>query len=295
MKIVQISDTHLTAAGGPTTAAFRLLAQHLNDEVRPDLVVHSGDIQVLHPDDAADRAHSRALLDLISAPLLVIPGNHDVGMPGLNAWAGLSVTDERVAAHEAAFGPGHWRHDTDAAILLGINSELLGSGLQREADQWRWLENTLEDLPADRPVLLFLHKPLWAATDEPADHAEVKIKIGDQRVSVRQVDVGPVARDRLLSLLERIDLRAVGCGHLHRYRNVQRNNAIEVWAPATAFLAPSEDDLPEAHEQLGYVEYSVAGGDVTAEFRLVPGMPQLTTDDVPEIAQAIEAMTAAAV
>lgn len=283
MKIVQISDTHLTAAGGPTTAAFRLLAQHLNDEVRPDLVVHSGDIQVLHPDDAADRAHSRALLDLISAPLLVIPGNHDVGMPGLNAWAGLSVTDERVAAHEAAFGPGHWRHDTDAAILLGINSELLGSGLQREADQWRWLENTLEDLPADRPVLLFLHKPLWAAHDVSgllADH---------------QVDVGPVARDRLLSLLERIDLRAVGCGHLHRYRNVQRNNAIEVWAPATAFLAPSEDDLPEAHEQLGYVEYSVAGGDVTAEFRLVPGMPQLTTDDVPEIAQAIEAMTAAAV
>lgn len=277
MKIVQISDTHLTAAGGPTTTAFRLLAQHLNEEIRPDLVVHSGDIQVLHPDDAADRAHSRELLDLISAPLLVIPGNHDVGMPGLNAWAGLSVTDERVSAHESTFGPGHWRHDADSAILLGINSELLGSDLQREAEQWRWLEQTLDNLPAGRPVLLFLHKPLWAATDEPAEH---------------QVDVGPVARDRLLGLLARVDLRAVGCGHLHRYRKVQRNNAIEVWAPATAFLAPElVDGLPEAHEQLGFVEYTVAGGDVTAEFRLVPGMPQLTTDDVPEIAQAIEAMT----
>ncbi|MEU1981024.1 metallophosphoesterase [Nocardia sp. NPDC019395] len=280
MKIVQISDTHLTASGGPTTAAFRLLAQHLNEEVRPDLVVHSGDIQVLHPDDAADRAHSRELLELINAPLLVVPGNHDIGMPGLNAWAGLSVTDERVAAHETAFGPGHWRHDTDEAILLGINSELLGSGLQLEADQWRWLEETLVDLPAGRPVLLFLHKPLWAVTDEPVDH---------------QVDIGPVSRDRLLGLLAQIELRAVGCGHLHRYRQTQRDNAIEVWAPATAFLASGEGGLPEAREELGYVEYTVAGGEVTAEFRLVPGMPQLTTDDVPEIAQAIEAMTAAAV
>jgi 3',5'-cyclic AMP phosphodiesterase CpdA len=276
MKIVQISDTHLTAAGGPTEDAFRLLARHLDEDVHPDLVVHSGDIQVLDPDDAADRARSRELLDLISAPVLVVPGNHDVGMPGLNAWAGIGVTDERVAAHEAAFGPDHWRHDTDEAVVLGIDSELLGSGLQREADQWSWIEQALADVPAGRPVLLFLHKPLWSVTDEPVDH---------------QVDVGPVARDRLLGLLDRAELRAVGSGHLHCYRQVQRGLAIEVWAPATAFLAPGEHDDESRHE-LGYVEYTVAGGEVTAEFRLVPGMPQLTTDDVPAIAQAIEAMTA---
>lgn len=278
MKIVQISDTHLTAAGGPTEDAFRLLSRHLNDEVRPDLVVHSGDIQVLDPDDAADRAHSRELLDLIDAPLLVIPGNHDVGMPGMNAWAGISVTDQRVGAHVAAFGPDHWRHDADEAVLLGINSELLGSGLQLEADQWRWLEQTFGDLPEGRPVLLFLHKPLWSVTDEPVDH---------------QVDVEPVARDRLLGLVDGVDLRAVGCGHLHRYRQVQRGRTIEVWAPATAFLASVDGELPDSRQELGYVEYTVAGDAVSARFRLVPGMPQLTVDDVPEIAKAIETMTAA--
>ncbi|MEU7818659.1 metallophosphoesterase [Pseudonocardia sp. NPDC049154] len=279
MKIVQISDTHLTAAGGPTEEGFRILARHLNSDVRPDVVVHSGDIQVLHPDDAADRSRSRELLDLIDAPLLVVPGNHDVGMPGLDAWAGLVVTDARVAAHEAAFGPDHWRHDTDEAVLLGIDSELLGSGLQREADQWRWIEQTLAALPAGKPVLLFLHKPLWAVSDEPVGH---------------QVDVGPVARDRLLGLLERTELRAVGCGHLHRYRRVERGAAIEVWAPATAFLSAGIDEIEGRHE-LGFVEYTVTDGAVSAEFRLVPGMPQLSTDDVPEIARAIEAMTAAAV
>ena len=278
MKIVQISDTHLTAAGGATEDGFRLLARHLNDGVRPDLVVHSGDIQVLHPDDDADRAHARELLDLITAPLLLVPGNHDVGMPGVNAWAGLTVTDERVAAHEGTFGPDHWRHDTEEAVLLGIDSELLGSGLQREADQWRWLEQTCAELPEGRPVLLFLHKPLWTVTDEPVDH---------------QVDAGPVARDRLLGLLERVELRAVGCGHLHRYRQVRRGGAIEVWAPATAFLGSGEDDLPEGHQELGYVEYTVVDGEITAEFRTVPGLPRLTTDDLPEIAEAIAVLTAA--
>ena len=278
MKIVQISDTHLAAGGGATEDGFRLLARHLNDVVCPDLVVHSGDIQVLHPDDAADRAHARELLDLITAPLLVVPGNHDVGMPGVNAWAGLTVTDERVAAHEGTFGRDRWRHDTEEAVLLGIDSELLGSGLQREADQWRWLEETCAELPQGRPVLLFLHKPLWTVTDEPVDH---------------QVDVGPVARDRLLGLLERIELRAVGCGHLHRYRQLRRGRAIEVWAPTTAFLGSGEDGLPEGHQELGYVEYTVAGGEVTAEFRAVPGLPRLTTDDLPEIAEAIAVLTAA--
>lgn len=279
MKIVQISDTHLSASGGPTEHGFRLLAHHLNEEVRPDLVVHSGDIQVLHPDKADDRAHARELLSLIEAPTLVVPGNHDVGMPGANAWAGLIVTDQRVAAHESAFGTDHWRHNTSEAIVLGINSELLGSGLQREADQWRWLEATVADLPAGRPALLFLHKPLWPVTDEPVDH---------------QVDIGPVARDRLLGLLARIELRAVGCGHLHRYRQVARGGAIEVWAPATAFLAGSgEGKPPDSREELGYVEYTVAGGKVTAEFRIVPGMPQLTTDDIPAIAEAVAELTAA--
>lgn len=278
MKIVQISDTHLTHTGGPTEDGFRLLVKHLNEEVRPDLVVHSGDIMVLHPDDAADRTHSKALVDLIEAPLLVVPGNHDVGQPGLNAWAGINVTDERVAAHEAVWGPDHWRHDDEAAVLLGINSELLTSDLQREADQWRWLEKTLAELPVGVPVLLFLHKPLWAVTDGPTEH---------------QVDVGPVARDRLLGLLDGVALRAVGSGHLHQYRQTQRDQAIEVWAPATAFLVPSEDDrLPETRHELGYVEYVVDGGEVTAEFRTVPGMPQLTVDDVPAIAEAIAAMTA---
>jgi 3',5'-cyclic AMP phosphodiesterase CpdA len=279
MKIVQISDTHLTATGGPTEAGFRRLVTHLNDEVRPDLVVHSGDIQVLHPDDAADRTHARELLTMIEAPLLVVPGNHDIGMPGLDAWAGLVVTDARVAAHEAAFGPDHWRHDTDEVVLIGIDSELLGSGLQREADQWRWMEQTFAELPGGRPVLLFLHKPLWSVTDEPVDH---------------QVDIGPVSRDRLLGLLADVELRAVGSGHLHRYRQVPRGAALEIWAPATAFL-PDGDELPDALVELGYVEYTVSDGVVTAEFRLVPGMPQLGQRDVPEIAAAIERMTAAAV
>ncbi|GAA3183085.1 hypothetical protein GCM10020255_078100 [Rhodococcus baikonurensis] len=54
-----------------------------------------------------------------------------------------------------------------------------------------------------------------------------------------------------------------------------------------------DGELPDSRQELGYVEYTVAGDAVSAKFRLVPGMPQLTVDDVPEIAKAIETMTAA--
>ena len=281
MKIVQISDTHLTAAGGPMEEAFRILARHLADEVQPDLVVHSGDLQFLHPDDQVDRARARELTDLIEARLLVVPGNHDVGEPGPDPWKGITVTAGRVAAHEAVFGPDHWRHDTDEAVLLGIDSELLGSGLHREADQWRWIEETLADLRGDairRPVLLFLHRPVWAVSAEAVEHS--------------RVDVGPVARERLLGLLEGVALRAVGCGHVHRYRQVRRGGAIEVWAPPVGFLAPGYG-LPEGREELGYVEYEVAGAEVRATFHMVPGIRRITVAEVPGIDEAIEAVTTA--
>lgn len=280
MKIVQISDTHLTHTGGPTEDGFRRLVAHLNDVVRPDLVVHSGDLIVLDPDVDADRAHARALADLIDAPLLVIPGNHDVGMPGPNAWAGITVTDQRVAAHEAVWGPDHWRHDLDGpdgAVLIGIDSELLGSGLPRETDQWNWLAATLAQVPGGRPVLLFLHKPLWEVVAGPTDH---------------QLDVAPAPRERLLGLVEGVELRVVGCGHLHRYRQVRRGDVLEVWAPATAFLAVTSDEMPPARDELGYVEYEVRNGTVTAEFHQVPGLPQISMTDIPAVVAALATLGA---
>jgi 3',5'-cyclic AMP phosphodiesterase CpdA len=278
MKIAQISDTHLTYRGGLTEQNFRRLVAHFNDEARPDLVVITGDIQVIHPDDHADREFARTLAGTLTVPFRALPGNHDVGEPAEHPWAGLAVTDERVAAYEAAWGRSYWRHDQDGAVLIGLNSELMGSGLGREAEMWAWLEEEVAGLPAGAPILLFLHKPVWPVLDGPVAH---------------QLEVSPASRERLLALLGGA-LRAVGSGHLHSYRHQMRGDVQEVWAPSTAFAVTEEHTRRGGLGEIGYVEYVVENGTVQANYRSVPGLTRATGPDIPEVAEALTAAREAA-
>ncbi len=274
MKIVQISDTHLTARGGRTQENFDRVVDYVNNTVRPDLIVHSGDIVIIHPDDADDRTHAHDLIQKFTAPVLVVPGNHDVGEPGATPWKGIGVTDDRVAAFEKVWGPDHWRRDTDGWTVLGLNSELFGSGLDRETAQWEWIETTVADIPDTQRVIVFLHKPIWQAVDEPTEHA---------------FDIGE-SRTRLLTLLDQVSLAAVGSGHLHCYRQAVRDQAIEVWAPATGFVAGDGDALPGPLHQLGIVEYDCTDAVVRAGYRSVPGLDDVTVTAVPEVIAAIDAL-----
>lgn len=278
MQIAQISDTHLTRRGGLTETNLRCLVGYLNEVARPDVVVVTGDIQVMHPDDAEDRAHARALIGALDVPFRVVPGNHDVGEPAARPWAGLRVTDERVAAFEATWGPSYWRHDLAGVVLLGLNSELFGSDLAREADQWAWLERTVAELPTAVPVLVFLHKPLWAVLDGP---------------SGPQLDVEPASRDRLVALLDTVALRAVGSGHLHSYRHRRRGAVLEVWAPSTAFAIVEDHERRGGLGEIGYVEYLVEDGVVEASYRSVPGLTRRPGRQIPQVAEAADAAMAA--
>jgi 3',5'-cyclic AMP phosphodiesterase CpdA len=272
VRIAQISDTHLTYRGGPTEANFKRLVAHFNEDARPDVVVITGDVQVINPDDAGDRAHSRALADLLEVPVRVVPGNHDVGEPGEHPWAGLGVSEERVAAFEATWGPSYWRHDLPGATLIGVNSELLSSGLAREAAQWAWLEQTVDELTADTPVLVFMHKPLW--------HVDVDVPVQ------HQVNLDAASRDRLLALFERAALRVVGSGHLHVYRHRRRGEVVEVWAPSTAFAVRDDHEILGGIGEIGYVEYVVEGGAVEANFRSIPGLIRTTNTRIPQVNEA---------
>jgi 3',5'-cyclic AMP phosphodiesterase CpdA len=281
MRIVQISDTHLSHRRGVTEEHLLRVAEFVNGVLRPDLVVHTGDIVVLDPDARDDRLRAHELVSTaFAAPVRVLPGNHDVGDGGPAPWRGIAVTEDRVAAYEQVWGPDHWREDRDGWTVLGLDSELMGTGLPREAAQWAWLEETVGGLDAGHPVLLFLHKPVFAALDHPIDHA---------------VDVGPQARERLLALFARTGLRAVGSGHLHRYRSVDYDGVREVWAPSTAFVAGEEGGLPSGLSQLGVVTYDTgldtAGAPrVSVTFRAPADLETVGFDDVPAVQETLREM-----
>lgn len=91
--LLQISDPHFGTDQPLVAEALVALAQHQ----RPDLLVLSGDItQRARP--AQFRA-ARAFMDRLGAPMLAVPGNHDI--PLFDLWARLR---KPYAAHVAAFG-----------------------------------------------------------------------------------------------------------------------------------------------------------------------------------------------
>jgi 3',5'-cyclic AMP phosphodiesterase CpdA len=91
--LLQISDTHFGTEQQPVVEAL----VHLSLQLRPDLVVLSGDIT--QRARAAQFRSARAFIDRLEVEVLAIPGNHDI--PLFNPWARL----RHPYAHQcAAFG-----------------------------------------------------------------------------------------------------------------------------------------------------------------------------------------------
>jgi 3',5'-cyclic AMP phosphodiesterase CpdA len=102
--LLQISDPHFGTEQPEVVDALLKLTQ----QQRCDLVILSGDIT--QRARAKQFAAARAFVDRIGAPVLAIPGNHDI--PLFNLWARLR---HPYARHIAAFGndlePMHSSHD----------------------------------------------------------------------------------------------------------------------------------------------------------------------------------------
>jgi 3',5'-cyclic AMP phosphodiesterase CpdA len=200
------------------------------------------------------RIHQR-----IDAPLRVIPGNHDVGECAAEPWRGIGVSSRRVRGFRDAWGSDRFVRFGDAArdaqgwAFVGINSELCGSGLPEEGEQWAWLEEVAAEA-AGMSVMLFLHKPLL-------------IEGGTRE----NVTVTAAARERILATFNG-DLRVVGNGHVHRYRHTTDGDVMVVSAPSLCFSPPAEPDLKFGQGTAGIVEYTVRGGHVDARFVEVPGI-----------------------
>lgn len=110
--LLQISDTHFgTEQPHVVEAVVALAAQQ-----RPDVVVLSGDIaQRARP--AQFRA-AKAFVDRLGAPVLAIPGNHDIAL--FDLWARLTRPYARYAA---VFGKElEPVHSTEDLLIIGVNT-----------------------------------------------------------------------------------------------------------------------------------------------------------------------------
>jgi alkaline phosphatase D len=255
--ILQVSDTHLSARITRFNANWGEAARVIGRESAA-LVVHTGDASLDGADHEDDLAFAAGMLSAGLGPegprLRCVPGNHDVG-DRPPAAPHQPTTDRRVAAYAAMLGAASWVEDMPGWRLIGLNSQVIGTGTAAEAAQAAMLgEATLT--AGTRRLALFLHKP--AFLDDPDEPA------------AGYWTVPPEERGALRPLLDHPNLRLVASGHLHVQRLRRRGAVMHAWAPATSFLVgPAIMPDPRGGErQLGLLRHRF--GVDTVETDIVP-------------------------
>ncbi|MDX1485760.1 MAG: metallophosphoesterase [Alphaproteobacteria bacterium] len=248
--LVQVTDTHLSRTHAYFVDNWEVFVAEMQADP-PDLIVWTGDVSLRGSDEEADLAFARGQIERLPVPVLVLPGNHDIGDPPPSPRLERPVTEERLARWERQFGPGWWAQNFAGWRLYGLNAQIFGSGLEAEAEQYRFFESALAD-GAGRPGMLFTHKPVFYADPEDPrtfNHAVLCLE----------------GRQRILDLCRAHDVRVIASGHLHYYRTAQFGGIDLIWAPATAFINSKIKDRPHVDVErcIGYLRFRFDGATVS--------------------------------
>ncbi len=245
MRVAQISDLHLSKDHAYFYRNWRVVLDRIND-TKPDLVVIGGDVSFNGADSLRDLEFARSEIDRIEAPTVVIPGNHDIGDHPQSRKLDQPVNARRMARWLDVFETDRFCVEQGGLRIVGMNTELLGSGLPQERDQWEWVAAELAPRgpSGSRPALLFMHKPLFARRPDES--------------GFNKSCVDPPSRTRLWSLLKPAEVPTVASAHVHVYKHVRARGIDFVWCPATSFVVGWEGkDVFDGIRRAGYLEYDI--------------------------------------
>jgi hypothetical protein len=270
-RVILVSDTHLSASAPQAQANWDAVVSYVG-ACAPDLVIHLGDLSLDGARDAVDLRHGRTQLDRLPAPWRAVPGNHDIGdNPWPGAPAGIAVDAARQQRWLDIVGADHWSITVGGWIVLAINAQLLGSGLQAEAAQWSWLEEQVGGHRGRQPVALITHKPVTATRTELA--AAPPYRFWPQP-----------AHDRLARLFGGAAPALVMSGHVHQYRVLRLDATEHLWVPTTWAVLPDHAQPVLGAKRCGIVSLTL-GTETPAKQELIepPGLEQFTlTIDLPD-------------
>jgi predicted MPP superfamily phosphohydrolase len=145
-RMLQFSDLH---AGPIVDQSFLLEAVEQSAQLKPDLVVITGDVMSCDGDESIPKA-IEVMRAMPQAPLgrLAVLGNHDYGL----GWQQGRVADKLIANLESA------------GVQVLRNSATSIEGLQIAGTDDLWSGNldadkTLAELAADQPTIVLTHNP----------------------------------------------------------------------------------------------------------------------------------------
>lgn len=244
-----ISDPHLSASRQYTHPAWHT-AVALAREAQAERLIVPGDLVLDACDDRDDREHAAEMLRETGLPVHAVPGNHDVGDNVPEPWMGEAVSEDRLQAWRDVHGPDRFALDVGRFRLVGLNSQLFGTGFEAEHQQWVWAQEAAGK--KERPMILFLHKPLQTG----------------RRGTPDAVPSGYA--HALLEMLRPAPSRMIVSGHLHQHRIVASAGFVHVWTPSAAFVGLDHQLGPAFRRAPGVLILQLEGDDVTFSVRDVP-------------------------
>jgi 3',5'-cyclic AMP phosphodiesterase CpdA len=252
-RIIVISDPHLSPTHGFFWDNWRRVCEAAT-RLAPDAVIVSGDLCINGPDSDDEIPFAAQALRRLPSPVHAIPGNHDVGDEPPGQEADQIIDAARLQRWRSAFGADRFAFALGGWRVIGLNAQLLGSGLPQEHEQDAWLEAELAR--GAQPILVVLHKPLFL---QSADEAELTAS-----------SINPEPRARLMRRLKAAPVRLVVSGHLHSHRDMVRDGLRYVWAPSPAFQIPVPPD--GAVSVPGMLAIELDGEAVRVDLVEVPGL-----------------------
>jgi 3',5'-cyclic AMP phosphodiesterase CpdA len=156
--LLQISDPHFGTEQPDAQAALLQLAERL----RPELVILSGDIT--QRARRSQFARARNFVDRLTAPLLAIPGNHDI--PLFNFPARLFAP---YANYARAFGNDlQPQYESDAFLATGVNTTRPARHKDGEVsrDQAARVARQLRTAAREQLRIVVVHQPVLALQAE---------------------------------------------------------------------------------------------------------------------------------
>ena len=261
--LAQVSDTHLGAKTPLFRPNFDRVLQAL-ENIRPDLIIASGDVSLNGADLDADMALAATSFARMPAPVHAIPGNHDVGDHPDRA-PSQPVDDERLDRFRRHMGPDRWVIDRENWRILGLDSQIMGAHPAENA-QARMIEEALATL-GDRRLAVFIHKPFFA------EHPDETL--------FDYWSVPPFARAPLRPIMAHPNLRLVASGHLHLHHETTRGPVRYAWAPSTAFIvAPDEQPGLPGNRPCGLLIHRFGDDTVQTTLLKPPGMDRTFIHEV---------------
>jgi 3',5'-cyclic AMP phosphodiesterase CpdA len=268
-RLTQISDTHLARRLQKLTDNFHRVGEHI-DATRPDLVVNSGDISFDGPTSRADLEFAKELHDALPVPCRHLPGNHDIGdnPTAVGPVPKQPATEACRQNYLSVVGNDRWRFDEAGWCFIGLNSLIMNTGIDSEAEQFDWLTSELSRANG-KPVALFLHKPLFLNTPEDPEIESSAIRYVPQP-----------RRKNLIDMFAAVDLRLVASGHVHQRRDFTYRHIRHVWAPSAGFVISDAMQERIGIKEVGLVEYRFQPDSFEVRHVRAPGQTDVWLDEL---------------